>query len=105
MKRIVFAAALLASCQQQETRPPEQSPPAPTTPARAQPKPGDVVDVQGISVKYLDGGAIQISGRDRWGNALDTTYENVEFLRNALPVLERSVTAEQATGLRALIAH
>ena len=46
---------------------------------------------------------IAIHGHDRWGNSLDTTYENSEFLRNALPVLERAITAEQLAGLRALV--
>lgn len=62
-----------------------------------------MVDVHGITVKFLDGGAIELAGKDQWGTAFDTTYENADFVRKALPVLERSVTPEQATGLRALL--
>lgn len=74
-----------------------------TPPAATRPKPGDRVDVHGIVVRFLDSGAVEITGRDRWGNPVDTTYESVEFLRNALPVLERSVSPEQAAGLKALL--
>ena len=62
---------------------------------------GPVV-VHGIIVKFLDGGLIALSGRDQWGNAFDTTYESLEFFRKALPVLERSITAEQVSGLRTI---
>jgi hypothetical protein len=98
------AAALVVACQgcQRTERTPEPAPPL-AAPVAQQPKPGDRVDVHGITVKFLDGGTIELSGRDRWGNALDTTFETIEYFRNALPVLERSVTAEQAAGLRALI--
>jgi hypothetical protein len=100
---ILSALALLVGCQQNESASKPASSNTPAVAAAPQPKPGDRVDVHGIVVKFLDGGAVAISGKDRWGNALDTTYENAEFFRNALPVLERSVTAEQAAGLRALI--
>jgi len=64
-----------------------------------------VIDVHGISVTFLNGGTIELAGPDRWGVPLDTTYENADFLRDALPVLERSMTTEQAAGLRALISR
>ena len=103
---ITFALTLLLGCQQQEPPPPE--PPRgltiPPPPPPAQPKPGDVVEVQGLTVTYLEHGAIQITGRDRWGAPLDTVYESSEFLRKALPTLERSVTPGQAASLRRLIA-
>lgn len=98
---ILSALTLLVGCQQHDGGAVPEPPPA--APTAQQPKPGDRADVHGIVVKFTDGGAVEISGRDRWGNALDTTYENVEFFRNALPVLERSVSAEQAAGLRALV--
>ena len=72
--------------------------------ARPKLRPGDRVDVHGIGVAILEDGAIQLTGTDRWGSPLDTTYENIDFMRNALPVLERSVTPEQAASLRSLIA-
>ncbi len=101
---ILSTLALLAACQQNDGAARPAPTPAPAASPRVQPpKPGDRVDVHGIVVTFLDGGSIAISGRDRWGHALDTTYENVEFFRNALPVLERSISADQAAGLRALL--
>lgn len=101
---IVAGITILASCQRQESQTTEPPPPVtPSLAASSRPKPGDVVDVHGISVRFLDGGTIELAGPDRWGAPLDTTYESIAFLRDALPALERSVTPEQAVGLRALI--
>jgi hypothetical protein len=76
---------------------------APTTPVAFTPKRGEPVDVHGIVVTFRDDGMVAIRGRDRFGTPLDTVYENVEFLRNALPVLERSLTVDQSVGLRELL--
>jgi hypothetical protein len=105
--KAVLAIALHVGCQRdgRSSEPPSRSDEATIVSPVARPtSPGDRVDVQGIVVTFLDGGMIEVRGRDRWGNALDTTYESIEFLRQALPVLERSVSEEQAAGLRALIA-
>jgi hypothetical protein len=102
----IAGALLLAGCQRSERASQPASAPTPAAPAApvAQPpKPGDRFDLQGLSVRFLDGGFVELRGRDRWGQPLDTTYESVDFLRKALPVLERSVSAEQAAGLRALL--
>lgn len=61
------------------------------------------MDVQGILVTFRDDGTIQIRGRDRWGNGIETSYENAQFFRQALPVLERSLTPGQVQGLQALM--
>lgn len=45
-------------------------------------------------------GHVILTGKDRWGNAVDTTYEDTTFLRSALPTLERSLAPEQLTRLR-----
>ena len=102
---LLSALALLVACQRTEPTPAPSSTPALATGSAAAPQhqPGDRVDVHGIVITFQDGGLIALSGRDKWGNALDTTYENSEFLRKALPVLERSITDEQAAGLRALV--
>jgi hypothetical protein len=106
-QRVIILSAVLTvlvGCQQTERAPEPPPPSAQGSAASApKPKPGDRIDAHGIVLDFVDGGAIKLSGRDRWGNALDTTYENIEFLRKALPVLERSVTAEQAAGLRAVV--
>jgi hypothetical protein len=97
---IAVALALLVGCQRNEARP--RNAPAPSD-ARVADASGSV-DVDGLTVTFLDGGLIQLSGLDRWGKPLDTTYESAEFLRKALPVLERSITVSQAADLRVLLA-
>ena len=100
--RVLSIAAVLAliGCQRNEPRPE----PAPTTTAVAplRAKRDVPLDVNGITVTFRADGTVAIQGRDQFGTALDTVYENVDFFRNALPVLERSLTAAQATGLRDL---
>jgi hypothetical protein len=53
----------------------------------------------GAGVELVAGGSIALTGKDRWGEPLDTVYESPEFLRNALPVLQRSLAPEQARRL------
>lgn len=103
MRKAVVLALALAGCQRHDSHPADNTPP-PTAPARAAPKPGDIVDAHGITVKFLDGGALELVGKDQWGAAFDTTYENIDFVRKALPVLDRSVTPDQAAALHALLA-
>lgn len=88
----------LGGCQRTEN---VQQPVA--TPAKHQRAVANTLNLHGLTVSYIDGARIHVAGDDRWGTPLDTTYESVEFLRNALPVLERSITAEQLADLRALI--
>lgn len=98
---LALLVALVVGCQRKES--PPSDPPKGLELTRPQLRPGDRVGVDGIVVEMLDGGTIQLRGTDRWGARLDTTYENIEFLRNALPVLERSLTPEQASRLRGVI--
>ncbi len=96
-------ASVLATLGCQRTEP-AKSEPAPAKPAVvAMPKRGSPVDVHGITVTFRDDGMVAIQGRDQFGNTIDTVYENVDFFRNALPVLDRSLTAEQSMGLRELL--
>jgi hypothetical protein len=66
----------------------------PSTPTESNAKPPT------IDISTSPNGEIHIAGKDRWGNKFDTTYENRDFLRNALPVLERSLSADQLAALR-----
>lgn len=44
-------------------------------------------------------GTIRLQVVDRWGAAFDSTYEDVTYLRRALPVLSRGLSAEQNAEL------
>ena len=69
------------------------SAPGTTTPA------GDTWDAQGITVERLPDGSIHVRGQDRWGVQVDTTYADVTYFANAVPVLARSLTEPQARAL------
>jgi len=60
-----------------------------------------VRDLAGLSAVFNDDGTITLSGSDRWGGSLDATYADLEYLTNAIPVLQRSVTDEQFAALEA----
>ena len=103
MTRVAISLlVLIAACARKDDR----APPTPVEVAKpsssdaAALKPNQPIDIHGITVKLLDDGTVEIAGTDRWGNRIDTKYENVEYFRGALPVLQRSVTEEQAAGLR-----
>jgi len=101
--KMVAVAGMLAMAGCQRTEPARTQPAPAAAPVAATPKRGEPIDVHGIVVTFRDDGMVEIRGRDQFGHAVDTTYENVEFFRNALPVLDRSLTTEQAVGLRELV--
>lgn len=86
-----------AERQQATTQP---SRPAETQAAPQPAEPPPVVTQDGLTLHRRDDGTLELRGSDRWGGRVDTTYESAEFLENALPVLERSITPEQAAALR-----
>ncbi|MFK7986943.1 MAG: hypothetical protein AB8I08_13040 [Sandaracinaceae bacterium] len=65
----------------------------------------DVRDLSGLQVSLNEDGTVDVDGTDRWGEAIDTQYTDHTYFRNAIPVLSRSVTPEQAAGLSALAAE
>jgi hypothetical protein len=91
------------------TQQPAQTPPggeAPGTP----PPPGDDTppgarrfDAAGLTVTANADGTIRLTGQDRWQNQIDTTYADTTYLRNALPVVERTVSEAQGRALRAVL--
>ena len=101
--RVFAFASLLALLGCQRTEPTKSQPAATPAPVAAAPKRGEPIDVHGISVTFREDGMVAVHGRDQFGSAIDTTYENVDFFRNALPVLARSLTTEQSIGLRELV--
>jgi hypothetical protein len=60
-------------------------------------------DLAGISAEVNDDGTITLSGADRWGGPLNYTYADSEYLKDAVPVLARSITEEQATALQEFV--
>lgn len=71
--------------------------PAPSAPA------GQVWDAAGISIERLPGNSIRVHGVDRWGVSFDTTYADVTYFANAVPVVVRSLSDAQAQALVALV--
>jgi hypothetical protein len=64
------------------------------------PKPADFVDADGIALEFRSDATIHLTGIDRWGAPIDTTYESIAFLRAALPTLDRSLTPAQMARVR-----
>jgi hypothetical protein len=79
--------------------PAEEAEPAPDPPAVPEAEAPDV-ELDGLTARRIEGGLIEVHGADRWGGRVDTTYESAEYLKDALPVLERSITEAQAAALR-----
>lgn len=65
----------------------------------------DVRDLDGLEVRLNPDGTVNVAGTDRWGDAIETQYTDHTYFRNAIPVLSRGVTPEQAAGLTALAAE
>ena len=101
----VLALALFFGC---DAAPPEVPRPAYTEapvvpPAPPPPAPVDARhDAHGIGVVFETSGRVVVTGQNRWGRSLDATYASADYFRRAMPVLERSVTPEQAAALRAI---
>ena len=57
-----------------------------------------------LAVDVSPSGTVRVRARDRWGQPVDTTFENATFLSRALPTLERALTPGQMTQLRAELA-
>ena len=94
--RALFVTLLLlgAACQRGGDAP---APVAPAPEARAA-APAAEVD---LKVEAKPDGTLAFSAKDKWGQSLDTTYENVTYLENALPTLERALSPEQTAKLKA----
>ena len=85
--------------------PPHARAPGPAAPPSL-PEPGPATAGKhdlggGAGVVLIGGGAITLTGKDRWGAPLDTVYQSADYLRNALPVLKRSLAPQQAQRLEA----
>lgn len=52
-----------------------------------------------LSLVRNSDGTVQVKGADRWGKAIDVTYESVEWLKKAVPVVSRGLAPEQAAQL------
>jgi len=97
MMRLVTSSLLaLAACQKSEPPSASQAPAAAIeaqAPAAA-PAPE-------LRVEPQPDGTLKLVAKDKWGGAVDTVYENLTFLENAIPALERGFTPEQTQKLKA----
>lgn len=95
----LFAALLTAlSCQRS---PAPAASPAPAVSAQAvaaKPAAPPEGPVPLALVRNSDG-TVQLKGADRWGKPIDVTYESVEWLKKAVPVVSRGLAPEQAAQL------
>ena len=61
------------------------------------------VELDGLTLMFFEDGRIEFRGRDRWGASLDTVYQDLCFLKNALGVLSRSLKPGQARQLEEVV--
>jgi hypothetical protein len=73
-------------------------------PAAKSPKPG-TRDLAGLKLELKKDGSAHLTGKDRWGQKIDTTYESAAYLRDAIPVLKRAATDQQSAALDKLAAE
>jgi hypothetical protein len=64
------------------------------------PAPAPEHDLDGIKLRFEASGQVTLRGKDQWGGDLDVTFESLAYFANAVPVLERYLTAKQAAALR-----
>ncbi len=60
-------------------------------------------DAAGIRVEFLSSGGVTLRGTDRWGHALNLSYESATYFRDAVPAVERSLTPGQAAALQGIV--
>ncbi len=65
-------------------------------------RPGQTREAPDLRAVYGTDGHIRLTGRDRWGHAIDTTFESPRYFTEAIPALARSLTDPQAMRLRQL---
>jgi hypothetical protein len=105
----VLTGTLLACSHAQPEAGPEpaEAPPAPTEPTAPAPEPPKPVVVEelpplrvvkgdGITLTETAGHRIHLQTTALWNEPIDTTYDDCEYFRNAIPVLSRQMTAERA---------
>jgi len=116
---LVAVVVLVAGCScsdHENARSSQQSPSSRTrAPAKAVPaEPAEAPEAEAaaevhtapdLRVVVNEDGTVTVSGMDRWGHRLDTTYADATYFRNALPVLRRAVTEAQLPALEGAVAE
>lgn len=98
MRTLITATALsMFACQKTTEAPAAAAAPAAPPPAAA-PVPAEEVV---LKVEPQSDGTLKLTAKDRWGAPIDTVYESLTFLENAVPTLERGLTPEQTQKLKA----
>ena|SRR5438477_12306575 len=96
MKRALFIAAALAACARSGSPDAGAAPREQGSPAH--PPAGEAIGA-GLFIERNPNGSLTLSGTDRWGAPIDTTYESVEYFKAAVPVLQRSLSPEASQAL------
>lgn len=107
---VAALACVLAACSR--AQPPAKPKPAPPPPAAA-PKPAEppkpppppppeprlVVEGNGIRIVEAVDGRVILKTTLLWNEAIDTTYDNCDYYRKAVPVLQRQIAPDRAKFL------
>lgn len=100
---VLTSVLLLHSCQKPTTPLPLDPPTSPGEPVVVAPAPppanGNPSHSPPPIVTRNPDGTVKLEGVDRWGQRIEATYESVEWLEKALPVLSRGLTDSNAIDL------
>ena len=112
----MFALACSGSPEPKSDAPAAAPPPAAPAPAPAAPAaeptpeppkapppitaldlpPHQVVEGEGIKITEISDGSVNIKTTTLWNEEMDTTYQNCDYFRGALPVLKRQIAKDRA---------
>jgi hypothetical protein len=82
--------------------PPPAAEPAPEPPQAPPPvtaldlPPLQVVEGDGIKITEISDGSVNIKTTTLWNEAMDTTYQNCDYFRGAVPVLKQQIAKDRA---------
>lgn len=103
IRSLAFAALVFVGCQQAREAAPPSGVAAESSEERLVPPPAAKVttpaDAPPPTVTRSADGTVKLEGLDRWGNRIEATYESVDWLEKALPVLARGLSEQNAAEL------
>ena len=95
-----FSVVVLVAVACQRSPAVEAVEPRPATPPQAANAAPPTTSIgSALSLTRNSDGTVRLKGSDRWGKQIDVTYENVDWLKKAVPVVSRGLLPEQVAQL------
>jgi hypothetical protein len=78
---------------------PEPETPKPSPITALDLPPHQVVEGEGITITEISDGSVNIKTTTLWNEPMDTTYQNCDYFRGAVPVLKQQIAKDRAKQL------